>query len=38
MAHLHTAVIRWHLVDADFLGKRYSRAHTWTFEIGRAHV
>ena len=34
MAHLHTAVIRWHLVDADFLGKRYSRAHTWTFDGG----
>ena len=34
MAHLHTALIRWHLVDADFLGKRYSRAHTWTFDGG----
>ena len=34
MAHLHTAVIRWHLAGADFLGKRYSRAHTWTFDGG----
>ena len=34
MAHLHTAVIRWHLVGADFLAKRYSRAHTWTFDGG----
>jgi organic hydroperoxide reductase OsmC/OhrA len=34
MAHLHTALIRWRLGDADFLGKRYSRAHTWTFDGG----
>ena len=34
MAHLHTALIRWHLVGADFLAKRYSRAHTWTFDGG----
>jgi organic hydroperoxide reductase OsmC/OhrA len=34
MAHLHTATIRWHIGDADFLGKRYSRAHTWTFDGG----
>ena len=34
MAHLHTALIRWQLGDADFLGKRYSRAHTWTFDGG----
>ena len=34
MAHLHTAVIRWNAGDADFLGKRYSRAHTWTFDGG----
>lgn len=34
MAHLHTALIRWHVGDADFLGKRYSRAHTWTFDGG----
>ena len=34
MDHLHTAVIRWHLAGADFLGKRYSRAHTWTFDGG----
>ena len=34
MAHLHTATIRWQLADGDFLGKRYSRAHTWTFDGG----
>jgi organic hydroperoxide reductase OsmC/OhrA len=34
MAHLHTATIRWQLGAADFLGKRYSRAHTWTFDGG----
>src|ERR1700756_3646645 len=34
MAHLHTALIRWHVGDADFLGKRYSRAHAWTFDGG----
>lgn len=34
MAHLHTALIRWHLAGADFLAKRYSRAHTWTFDGG----
>ncbi len=35
MTHpLHTALIRWHAGDADFLGKRYSRAHTWTFDGG----
>jgi organic hydroperoxide reductase OsmC/OhrA len=34
MAHVHTALIRWQLGDADFLGKRYSRAHTWTFDGG----
>ena len=34
MAHLHTATIRWHVGAADFLGKRYSRAHTWTFDGG----
>ena len=34
MAHPHTALIRWQLGDADFLGKRYSRAHTWTFDGG----
>ena len=34
MAHLHTATIRWQLADADFLGRRYSRAHTWTFDGG----
>ena len=34
MAYLHTAVIRWNAGDADFLAKRYSRAHTWTFDGG----
>ena len=34
MAHLHTALIRWRLGDADFPGGRYSRAHTWTFDGG----
>ena len=34
MAHLHTALIRWNVGDADFLAKRYSRAHTWTFDGG----
>ena len=34
MAHLHTALIRWRVGDSDFLGKRYSRAHTWAFDGG----
>ena len=34
MAQLHTALIRWELGDHEFLGKRYSRAHTWTFDGG----
>jgi organic hydroperoxide reductase OsmC/OhrA len=34
MTALHTATIRWQLGGADFLGKRYSRAHTWTFDGG----
>jgi organic hydroperoxide reductase OsmC/OhrA len=34
MAHLHTALIRWNLGEADFLARRYSRAHTWTFDGG----
>ena len=34
MAHLHTALIRWRVGDADFPGKRYSRAHTWNFDGG----
>ena len=34
MTALHTATIRWQLDDADFLGKRYSRAHTWAFDGG----
>lgn len=34
MAHVHSALIRWQAGDADFLGKRYSRAHSWTFDGG----
>ena len=34
MAHLHAALIRWNAGDADFLSRRYSRAHTWTFDGG----
>ena len=34
MAQMHTALIRWSVGDADFLGKRYSRAHSWTFDGG----
>ena len=34
MVHLHTALIRWSVGDADFRGKRYSRAHTWSFDGG----
>jgi len=34
MAHVHTALIRWQAGAADFLDKRYSRAHTWTFDGG----
>lgn len=34
MAHLHTALIRWNAGDDDFLSRRYSRAHTWTFDGG----
>ena len=34
MDPLHTATIRWHLGAADFLGKRYQRAHTWHFDGG----
>lgn len=31
---LHTALIRWNAGGDDVLGKRYSRAHTWTFDGG----
>jgi len=34
MAELHTALIQWNAGEHDFLGKRYSRAHTWTFDGG----
>ncbi len=33
MSH-HTAQIDWTLADGDFLGRRYSREHTWTFDGG----
>ena len=34
MAQVHTALVRWRAGDADFLSKRYSRAHSWTFDGG----
>lgn len=34
MAAMHSALVRWQLGEADFLGRRYSRAHTWTFDGG----
>jgi organic hydroperoxide reductase OsmC/OhrA len=34
MAQLHTATIRWQRGDANFVDKRYSRAHTWSFDGG----
>ncbi len=34
MRALHTATIRWQCDDATFVDKRYSRAHTWTFDGG----
>jgi organic hydroperoxide reductase OsmC/OhrA len=34
MAQLHTALVRWQVGDANFAGKRYSRAHTWSFDGG----
>jgi len=34
MAHVHTALIRWNVVDVDFLGKCYTCAHTWPFDGG----
>ena len=33
MAH-HTARIRWERNGGDFAGKKYSRAHRWTFDGG----
>ena len=30
----HLATVRWNRNDDDFLGGRYSRAHTWTFDGG----
>ena len=34
MAQVHTATVRWQAGTDDFLGKRYSRAHAWTFDGG----
>ncbi len=34
MSQVHTALIRWQVGADDFLGKHYSRAHTWTFDGG----
>jgi organic hydroperoxide reductase OsmC/OhrA len=31
---VHVATIRWEAGGADFLGKRYRRAHTWHFDGG----
>jgi organic hydroperoxide reductase OsmC/OhrA len=31
---VHVATIRWQVGAVDFLGKRYSRAHTWHFDGG----
>ncbi len=33
MSH-HTATIRWSCSGPDFLKRRYSRAHTWSFDGG----
>ena len=33
MAH-HKARVTWELGDGDFAGKKYSRAHRWTFDGG----
>jgi organic hydroperoxide reductase OsmC/OhrA len=30
----HKAIIHWQRGDADFLGGKYSREHTWTFDGG----
>ena len=30
----HLATVHWHINDGDFLGGRYSRAHTWAFDGG----
>lgn len=30
----HTATIRWRLRDGEFVGGRYSREHTWSFDGG----
>ena len=34
MTAVHAATIRWQRGDANFVDKRYSRAHTWTFDGG----
>jgi organic hydroperoxide reductase OsmC/OhrA len=33
-AHEHTATVRWERDGAAFSDRRYSRAHTWTFDGG----
>ena len=32
--HQHTATVRWQRGDAMFSDRRYSRAHTWSFDGG----
>ena len=34
MTAAHTATIRWRRGDTAFVDKRYSRAHTWSFDGG----
>jgi organic hydroperoxide reductase OsmC/OhrA len=34
MSDIHTATIRWQRGEAAFTDRRYSRAHTWTFDGG----
>jgi organic hydroperoxide reductase OsmC/OhrA len=34
MAHEYRAAVRWSRDGADFIGNRYSRAHTWSFDGG----
>jgi organic hydroperoxide reductase OsmC/OhrA len=30
----HRAIIRWHCTSSEFIGGRYSREHTWSFDGG----
>jgi len=34
MAHRYTATVAWRRGDEDFLDRRYSRAHAWSFDGG----